>query len=426
MKPPILHNESEQRFWVTLKRSTCAVALTFLAVLAFTCFSILCDHSSRPQSNYHNVGIRRKLLAIDPKTITYKTIAFHSSKSSEDLPKLKYGDIPHFISSRKSFSENLQDYSHGGVDTNRLLFLTLFHADNSFFEKYSRLNDYFISVEFLVNSYKTLGYCNLIRVGFQNEHTLVKNKPTSEKWEQFVGDVKDDEGNPFLVRVVGIENYPEMDMILEYSMPNIENMRRSGLFDPTTLKKIVYVPPINRPYVPRSLHQRDLGVVVTFMGGQKMSPRRANLMSKLADAGIQVDYVTGLDPSGDEMMTMMDRTKILLNVHQSDDHWTLEELRVLPALLRGVVVISESVPLSGVIPYGHKIIFTPYEQLVDAVVKIHSNYNLHFENIHNEETELIINNMKSRAKEDIQNRLIDILKEKEDSFCMSDAAKQER
>ena len=247
-----------------------------------------------------------------------------------------------------------------------------------------------------------------------------------------MGDVKDDEDNPFLVRVVGIENYPEMDMILEYSMPNIENMRRSGMFDQTTLKKIVYVPPINRPYVPRSLHQRDpmhqrdLGVVVTFIGGQTMSPRRANLMSRLADAGIQVDYVTGLDPSGDEMMTMMDRTKILLNVHQSDDHWTLEELRVLPALLRGVVVISESVPLSGVIPYGHKIIFTPYEQLVDAVVKIHSNYILHFENIHNEETESIINNMKSRAKEDIQNRLIEILKEREDSFCMSDAAKLKR
>ena len=149
-------------------------------------------------------------------------------------------------------------------------------------------------------------------------------------------------------------------------------------------------------------------------------------MSRLADAGIQVDYVTSLDPSGDEMMTMMDRTKILLNVHQSDDHWTLEELRVLPALLRGVVVISESVPLSGVIPYGHKIILTPYEQFVDTVVKIHSNYILHFENIHNEETESIINNMKSRAKEDIQNRLIEILKEREDSFCMSDAAKLKR
>ena len=149
-------------------------------------------------------------------------------------------------------------------------------------------------------------------------------------------------------------------------------------------------------------------------------------MTRLADAGIQVDYVTGLDPSRDEMMYVMDRTKILLNVHQSDNHWTLEELRVLPALLQGVVVISESVPLSRVIPYRRNIIFTPYEQLVDAVVKIHSNYILHFENIHNEETESIINNMKSRAKEDIQNRLIEILKEREDSFCMSDAAKLKR
>ena len=49
-------------------------------------------------------------------------------------------------------------------------------------------------------------------------------------------------------------------------MQNIGNMRQSGLFDQTTLIKIIYVPPINQPYVPPMLHKQDLGVVVSFMG----------------------------------------------------------------------------------------------------------------------------------------------------------------
>ena len=74
-------------------------------------------------------------------------------------------------------------------------------------------------------------------------------------------------------------------------MLNIANMRQRGIFDQTTLDIKKYVPPINQPYIPCMLYQQDFGVVVPFIGEKNMSPRHANLILKLSDAGIQVDYV---------------------------------------------------------------------------------------------------------------------------------------
>mmetsp|Transcript_35883 Transcript_35883/g.36103 ORF Transcript_35883/g.36103 Transcript_35883/m.36103 type:complete len:215 (-) Transcript_35883:36-680(-) len=204
-------------------------------------------------------------------------------------------------------------------------------------------------------------------------------------------------------------------------MPNIANMRRNGLFDQTPLNKIVYVPPINQPYDARPStpdHPRDLDVVVTFYCGKSMPSRRADLVGDLEKAGVKVNFITNLDPAGLQMRDVMDRTKILINVHQNDEHWTLEELRVLPAILRGVVVISETVPLDWTIPYRDKIIFTAYENLVHTVLEVQANYDEHFARIHTEETKLLIGNMQRKAREDINSRLSAIIEFKELSRCV--------
>ena len=41
------------------------------------------------------------------------------------------------------------------------------------------------------------------------------------------------------------------------------------------------------------------------------------------------------------LRALLDSTQILINVHTTAHHHTLEEYRVLPALLRGCVVVSE-------------------------------------------------------------------------------------
>jgi len=377
------------------------------------------DDSLNPKTR--SISVRRlENVGIDPKTVILKDDTFRAYKKVAYQPKMTE-PCSTCISPRASIEENLSRFPPIGFETNKMLFLLLIHENMDYFEMHPRFDDYFISVEGVHQPFEGLGYCNVIRTGIQNEHTLVKNRAPSWNWSNFVGKVKDDEGNPFLVRIKGIENFPEMDMIIEYSMPNIQNMKMSGLFDQVTLDKIVYVPPINQPYDARPStpdHPRDLDVVVTFYCGKSMPSRRADLVSDLEKAGVKVNFITNLDPAGLQMRDVMDRTKILINVHQNDEHWTLEELRVLPAILRGVVVISETVPLDWTIPYRDKIIFTAYENLVHTVLEVQANYDEHFARIHTEETKLLIGNMQRKAREDINSRLSAIIEFKELSRCV--------
>ena len=48
--------------------------------------------------------------------------------------------------------------------------------------------------------------------------------------------------------------------------------------------------------------------------------------------------------------------------------------RVLPALLRGCVVVSEDVPLAREVPYADSIVFAPYERLVATAARVGREY----------------------------------------------------
>ena len=48
--------------------------------------------------------------------------------------------------------------------------------------------------------------------------------------------------------------------------------------------------------------------------------------------------------------------------------------RVLPALLRGCVVVSEDVPLAREVPYAGSIVFAPYERLVATAARVGREY----------------------------------------------------
>ena len=59
--------------------------------------------------------------------------------------------------------------------------------------------------------------------------------------------------------------------------------------------------------------------------------------------------------------------EVVVNVRQTDHHDTLEELRVLPALLCGAIVVSEDVPLRSLVPYERFVIWADYERIPAAV-----------------------------------------------------------
>ena len=60
---------------------------------------------------------------------------------------------------------------------------------------------------------------------------------------------------------------------------------------------------------------------------------------------------------------------------------TFEELRVLPALLNGVIIISENVPLKEKIPYSEYIIWVEYEKLAETTLEVYNNYLEYYDKI---------------------------------------------
>jgi len=136
-------------------------------------------------------------------------------------------------------------------------------------------------------------------------------------------------------------------------------------------------------------------------------------MKTLGAAGIQVKHAMGLKADSKEMRNLLDRTQILLNVHQTPIHHTLEEFRVLPALLRGVVVVSEHVPLPDAIPYSSKIVFASFDNLVDTVKKVSRSYKNWFDKIHSTKQDLpttqeIISRMQIDARNQLAARIGDL------------------
>lgn len=80
-------------------------------------------------------------------------------------------------------------------------------------------------------------------------------------------------------------------------------------------------------------------------------------------------------------------TKILINIHQTDDNHTFEELRVLPALQCGVIVICEKSPLNWMIPYNDYIIWAEYDNIVNKMIEVAHNYDHYYDLIFCKESE---------------------------------------
>ena len=130
------------------------------------------------------------------------------------------------------------------------------------------------------------------------------------------------------------------NVVVEYSMANVRNFETSGLFSPSLLSRIVYIPCPEYEY--RLRHQeRSMAPITTFEDINQ--PRRKEMTERLLNRGIHVVNSNKIH-GRDEMMALYYSTAILINIHQTPYHHTLEEFRLLPALLRGVVVVCELSP----------------------------------------------------------------------------------
>lgn len=184
----------------------------------------------------------------------------------------------------------------------------------------------------------------------------------------------------YLVANVEPEGFAKSDIVLDYSKLNIYNMKSSGFFDAEYLDKIIYVPalpftPIVTPSIPRNNTKNE--VIATFAYTNPRGDRRTEVIEALVNRGIKatMHHFRNLT----ELCNLYDDSKILVNVHQTYWHHTLEEFRILPALQRGLIVVSEWVPARFTIPFSEYIVFAPYDKLAETVVEVYQHYDEYYE-----------------------------------------------
>lgn len=216
------------------------------------------------------------------------------------------------------------------------------------------------------------------KIDFQIEHTLVKKGGRgAEHAPEGLVPVPGAAGRRYLVRVQGLDRLERADAVIEYSRPNLVNVQSSGLY-PELVGRLHYIAPLVYPVeaLPAVGGHRDLEIITLF--GNPDEPRRRALLDILQRWNPICRNIRG---RFDDIRSIYSRTKILVNIRQTDHHDTLEELRVLPALLSGVIVISEDVPLRNEVPYRDFILWAPLHKVPDLVAEVFNNYEQYWDRL---------------------------------------------
>ena len=241
-----------------------------------------------------------------------------------------------------------------------------------------------INITLCNNHYNFNNNNKTIKININYEHTLVKNGGRSVPRNTPFGNVEDDDNNKYLVRIDRYDELNNSDIIIDYSITNIYNVKNCDFFNFFSKKHI---------YISSSIYDfnfikenRIITTLTTFINTNE--PRRAKFLNELISQNITHKNVNNCFEKK-ALKKLYENTKILINIHQTPHHHTFEELRVLPALQCGVIVISEKSPLNDLIPYNEFIIWADYDNMINTINNVILNYdyfyNLIFskEKIHN-------------------------------------------
>jgi hypothetical protein len=207
------------------------------------------------------------------------------------------------------------------------------------------------------------------RIGFQIEHTLVKPGGGDSEGAPSSQTALLDAPGHYLARVLHLDALRNCDLVIEYSRANIAHLAAAGGFE-TYLQRVAGIAPLL--FAPDfSTGERSSALMTMFSDPD--AGRRRQFLDRAHAAGLPIRNRKRCFDT-DSLRQALRQCRILVNVRRSDHHDTLEELRVLPALLCGVVVISETVPRQQDIPYARFIIWSHYDDLVATAASVHADY----------------------------------------------------
>jgi len=185
-----------------------------------------------------------------------------------------------------------------------------------------------------------------INLDFQYEHTIIKKN------------------NTFEYSIYRYDYLNSVDCVFEYSS---NNLRFQSTFNELSdyVRKVIYVPPlIYDDNVILNTNSR-INDVITI---HNFSKRRSDFYNNFKHENISNVF------DKKSIREILNNYKILLNIHQIDEHLSFEEIRVLPALSTGILVISEDVPFKEEIPYHEHIVWCSYENMKKTTEDVLNNY----------------------------------------------------
>lgn len=209
----------------------------------------------------------------------------------------------------------------------------------------------------------------LRRVAFQIEHTLVKpGGGDSDGSPVSATPLPESEGR-YLARLLHRSTLAAADLVLDYSQANVLHLSDAGGFDDVLAHTAVIAPLLHEHCFTRD--GRDQPALTLFSDAGE--GRRGRFLAAARARGLPIRNLKRCFDSN-ALQAQYRRTRVLVNVRRSDHHDTIEELRILPALQSGVIVVSEDGPLRHALPYSRFIVWTHYDTLVEQVADVLRDY----------------------------------------------------
>jgi hypothetical protein len=243
-----------------------------------------------------------------------------------------------------------------------------------------------------------------LKININYEHTLVKKGGRSVKDNTPFGNINviNDSNNKYLVRIDNYDILNISDIIIDYSNANIYNVKSCPIYNSFSKKHIYISSSIYNPYFIKE--NRNITTLTTFININE--DRRKKLLKNIHNQKIQHTNINNCFQEN-ELQHILKKTKIIINIHQTPHHHTLEELRVLPALECGVIVISEQSPLLENIPFSDLIIWTNYDNIVQKTKEVINNYDFFYNKIFSVENIEKLCNLKKLNYDILKNTILE-------------------
>jgi len=246
------------------------------------------------------------------------------------------------------------------------------------------------------------------KIYYESEHNIVSENAINSIWS--ISNATHIQSNiteiykekKYLIVIHDIQSYKHADFIINYSKLNIEAIKLSNKLSSELFNKILYLPPFIFALEFNKNQKRNINVITTFINISDNVPLRKNLLNNLKINNINHTNYNNIFCKN-SLCELYDNTKILINIHQTPYHHTLEEFRILPALSRGVVIISEISPLINLLPYYDYIIWTTYDNVIKTVKNTIQNYDKIYSNFFGNKSKLfqILNKLNKESLDNI-------------------------